>query len=705
MALITKIRKHFWFVLILLGLALAAFILMDVQGSQNLGAVAGETTLGTVNGQKIDYRDYQMTEGAYYRNSQADAFTKRSSIWNYFVEKTIIENEANDLGLSISTDELKDLQFGANVSPIIQQNWANPQTRQLDVNQLQQIKTAIENGDDMNPDLRAYWAEQENQIIKDQLQKKLTNLVSKSLYTPTWMAESSFKDDNTKADFKYVKIPFTALNQTVTVTDADYQNYINENKYLYTEDEETRSIQYAGFVVTPTSADSTQIFDSMSQLKTSFAEAKNDSLFTLSNGGSYPNIYFKKENLPEPFKARVAGLNIGDIVGPYADQGAYSIVKTLDIRNIPDSVSAKHILRNADASNTLATAQAEKYVDSLMVRLNSGAESWDSLAIKNSQDPSNAFKGGDLGTFTQGRMVGPFNDVCFLTGKKGGVYKVKTQYGIHIVKIEDQIYTDSDPEYKLALIQKPIVPSESTQNAMYDKVSDIVAENRDYASLKAALTASNIQLTTSPTFKINDSNLGTLGSNQTSRDIIKWAFDPSTEVGDVSPEVYAYSDPVNYFDSQYVIACLGSLYPKGLQPVSAVKSKIHDAVLNKKKGEAAAASMNFSSLDDLASQYGAQVQTATAVTLANPSVPGLGNEREVIGTAFKTDVNSTSKPIVGNGGVYVVQPTSVTEAGEFVNIPSIRKSLNSASQSSTGFSLMESLKKSAKIEDNRATFF
>lgn len=635
---------------------------MDVQGSQNLGAMAGETTLGTVNGQKIDYRDYQMTEGAYYRNSSADAFTKRSSIWNYFVEKTIIENESTDLGLSISTDELKDLQFGANVSPIIQQNWANPQTRQLDVNQLQQIKTAIENGDEMNPDLRAYWAEQENQIIKDQLQKKLSNLVSKGLYTPTWMAESSFKDDNTKVDFKYVKIPFTALNQAVTVSDADYQNYINDNKHLYTEAEETRSIQYAGFVVNPTNADSTAILESMNGLKNSFAEAKNDSLFTLSNGGSYTNLYFKKENLPEPFKARTAGLSIGDIVGPYADQGAYSIVKTLDIRNIPDSVSAKHILRNADATNVLATQNAEKYVDSLLVRLNSGAESWDSLAIKNSQDPSNAFKSGDLGTFTQGRMVGPFNDVCFLTGKKGGVYKVKTQYGIHIVKIENQIFNDSDPEYKVALLQKPIVPSEATQNAIYDQVSDIVAENRDYASLKASLAASNIPLKTSATFKTNDANLDVLGSNQTSRDIIKWAFDPSTEVGDVSPEVYAYSDEVNYFDSQYVIACLGSLYPKGLQPVSAVKSKIHDAVVNQKKGNAAAASMNFSSIEDLAAQYGGTVQSASGVTLANPFVQGMGNEREVVGNAFKVDVNSTSKPIVGNSGVFVVQPTSLTEA-------------------------------------------
>lgn len=704
MALITKIRKNFWFVLILLGLALAAFILMDVQGSQNLGGV-GDTTMGMVNGKKIDYREYQITEGSYYRGSSSDVFTKRKTIWNYFVERSIIQDESSKMGLSVSVDELKDLQFGANVSPIIQQNWMNPQTRQLDVNQLQQIKTTIENGDEMNPDLRSYWAEQEKQIEKDALQKKLSNIVSKGIYTPKWMAEATFKDDNTKVDFDYVKIPFASLNETVNVTDKDYENYIANNQASFTTDEETRIVELASFTVIPTAQDSAGMMTSIQDLKSKFATAENDSLFVLANGGAYAPIYFKKEQLPKSYTDNLSSITKGSIYGPYQDNGNYAIIKTLDIQNIPDSVSARHILRNADPTNTFAVAEAEKYVDSLMIRLNTGRESWDSLAIKNSQDPSNAFKGGDLGTFTQGRMVGPFNDVCFITGKEGGVYKVKTQFGIHIIKIDDQIFTDSEPEYKVALLQKPIIPSEATQNAIYDMVADMVAENRSMESMQAALKGSGAKITNSNGLKMNDSTVGTLGSNQTSRDIIKWAFDPSTELQDVSPEVYSKSDPVNYFDSEYVIATLSSAIPAGIQPVGSVKNQITQVVTNQKKGRKAMKNMNFSDLEDLASQYGVTVQSSNGTTIANPFIAGSGSERDVVSKAFNTGVNQTSKPILGASGVYVIKTKALNEAGQFTNIPALRQTMNMGLKSATSSGLMEALKKSADIEDNRFTFF
>ena len=172
MALIGKIRKNFWFVLVLLGMALAAFIMMDMSGSSGPGGAVTDLTMGEVNGQKINYRDFQQTEQAYFRNVQVDPYQKRKDIWDFYVDRALIQEQAEDLGLNVSYDELMDLQFGVNQSPNIQSNWADPQTGAVDQATLQQFRTAIENGEELNPEFTAYWAEQEKQIVKEALLAK-----------------------------------------------------------------------------------------------------------------------------------------------------------------------------------------------------------------------------------------------------------------------------------------------------------------------------------------------------------------------------------------------------------------------------------------------------------------------------------------------------------------------------------------------------
>jgi len=191
MALIGKIRKNFWFVLILLGLALAAFIMMDMTGSGPAGTVTS-LTIGNIDGEKINYQDFQQTEQAYFRNAQLDPFQKRKNIWDFYVENALIKNEASALGLNVSKDELMDLQFGVNQSPVIRSNWTNPQTGQIDQASLQQFRTAIENNEPLNPEFTAYWAEQEKQIIKEALEAKVYSLINKSVYTPLgWLKKAS----------------------------------------------------------------------------------------------------------------------------------------------------------------------------------------------------------------------------------------------------------------------------------------------------------------------------------------------------------------------------------------------------------------------------------------------------------------------------------------------------------------------------------
>ena len=86
-------------------------------------------------------------------------------------------------------------------------NFRSPQTGQVDREQLNQFQEAINNGQELAPQFVNFWNEQRKQVIKTSIQSKLTNMVSKAMVVPTWMAELSAKSQSEKVDFDYVMVP------------------------------------------------------------------------------------------------------------------------------------------------------------------------------------------------------------------------------------------------------------------------------------------------------------------------------------------------------------------------------------------------------------------------------------------------------------------------------------------------------------------
>ena len=701
MALIGTIRNNFWFVLILLGLALAAFILMDISSAGNRGGVQN-LTMGDINGTTIDYGEFQQTESTYYSGNSSEAFAKKKTIWDFYVEKALIDEEAEALGIKVSKDELMDLQFGDNLSPIVTQNWTNPQTRQVDRTQLNQFRTAIEEEQEMNPQFRAYWAEQEKHIIKRRAEDKLTAMVTKGMFTPNWLAEAIHKEDNTTVDFELVKVPFDMMDAEVEVSDSDISAFLAENKTKYFNEEESRILEYAVFNVMPTKEDSTAIFTEMDKIADGFRKTENDSTYAIVNNGGYANFYFGEDQLPAVSKERIKTLNIGEVYGPYSDQGNYSVVKLIDKMSVPDTVTARHILKNCDRANAGELATAMAFIDSLKTELNRG-KSFADLARQHSDDKGSGAKGGDLGDFVQGTMVPEFNEVCFYQNGRGYQTAV-SQFGVHLIDVQDRKFGDNPTKYKIASIVKPIVPSEDTQKGMYVRVADYVSEYRTIDKIKEAI-GTEATFETSPSLSSNDYVLGSLGQGQTSRDAIKWAFDGSTEVGDVSPEVYAYSDPVNYYDNKYVIMTLKSVEKPGMMSVAAARPVVEDAVRNQLKAKEYMKSMSVSDLNAFASQNDLEVKTVNAANAKVGFLTGIGQEPEVVATAMGTAAQSVSQPVLGNSGVFVVKPISKNDPSGAPNLSLIRSSQARSVSSQANTRLLDALKKNAKIEDARSKFF
>ena len=231
MALIQKIREKSALVLIIMVLAIISFIAMLIMqdsspdGSGGLNRFKNTSTVAKVAGKELDIKQLESTAELMYGTRGGDIGV-RNSIFGFFVENALITKEAEKIGLGVGKEELLDLEFGANPSQVITSNQALMQNPE----QLGQIKQAIESNT-LPAQGKMYWAEIENQIIKERLQAKIGNLVTKAIYTPTWIVEEGYKELTQPVDFEYVRVPFDRVDdKEAAVTDADYEAFLKENK-------------------------------------------------------------------------------------------------------------------------------------------------------------------------------------------------------------------------------------------------------------------------------------------------------------------------------------------------------------------------------------------------------------------------------------------------------------------------------------------
>lgn len=706
MALISKIRRSMWVVVVLVALGVGGFILQDMTSGQQSAFGGGQNTLGQVNGEKIEWNDFattdQIVESVLYQGQSRDLYGRRDLLWNYYVEEVLVKEEAEQLGLGVSKQELIDLQFGANPSPVIRQRFVDPATGQINRQRLTEFQTAISNNSLTDPTVRAYWAHQENEIINERLQSKLANLVAKAIYTPTWMAQMGYEEQNTKATFAYVRVPFDEIdNADVEVTDSDYEAYLKENAARFRQKEETRRLKYVVLDVFPTAEDSSIIYESLDTLVNEFTTTDNDSLFVQRNFGGMDPSYFKKDQLSDVIADTVFSLPVGSVYGPYIENGAYNLIKILDRKVIPDSVRSRHILLPANDQLTLINAL--NTVDSLKQLIEDGVQTFDSLALAFGTDATRT-EGGDLGYAYPGQMVKEFNDLIFYEAEPDSLYRVVTQFGVHLVEVTGRKFINNEPGVKLASIFQAIVPSEETVNAVYDEALELASKNRTLAELEKAISANpELSMETSSLLRQNDYSIGALGSGQTSREIIQWAF--KAKEGAVSADVYSYQDPVELYVNKYLIAGLDNVVKAGIPTVAAVKSDIEQLVINKKKGELLAQRMQGKDLSALANEYATDIDTAQNISLAVASLPDIGSEPKVVVEALSIAPSQTSGAIIGNSGVFKVNVISKTEPTPATDLTIIRNTMVMSTRSQILSQLMETLKDNAKIKDNRATFY
>jgi peptidyl-prolyl cis-trans isomerase D len=699
MATLQKIRNRGGLIVVIIGIALLAFVLGDILNS-NSGSMFSDNQfeIATVDDQSIPLQLYQQKLNEAFEaikllrgGEELDEQTVESiqeQTWNDLIQTAVMENDYQELGIGISTDELKDMFVGDNIHPIIQQVFGNPDTKEVNT---QAVQNFIQNIDGEFREQKPILIYLENEVVNKQKVAKYNNLVKKGVYVTNYQANEAVEEKSAEVDFAFVAKRYTEISDSlISISEGDVKEYYNENKDKYKQ-EASRSIAYVAWDVVASPEDNEMTQKWINDIVDEFKTTENTVQFVNFNSDvSFDAKNYKQGELPENLDSIMFAVDSGYVYGPYFENQVYKLAKLHDINYLPDSVKASHILIKYEQDQAQYDAARAK-LDSLKTLVENGAD-FAELAKTNSSDGS-APQGGDLGWFKEGQMVKPFSDACF-EGEVGDLVIVDSQFGSHLIKI-----TGRGKEVKkvqVAIVERALLPSTKTYQDYYTKASQFAGSNRTEEQFNMAVTEQNLNKRVAQLTE----NQKQVGGLENPRELVRWAFE--AEKGQVSDEVFE-------FGNRYVVAVVTDVKEKGIAPLSQKRAEIEIAVKQEKKAELFAEKFNAAisagkSLEDIAQEFGLQVEEAKGISFGAFQVPGYGAEHKVIASAVALEQEQISKAIEGASAVFVVQAKTVVEKTDG-NLDAEKNRLLMASQQQVEFAVYNSLKEQANIVDNRAKFY
>jgi peptidyl-prolyl cis-trans isomerase D len=704
MAVLNKIRQRSVFLIIIIALALFSFVLADVLRNGGLSSDKTQSTVATVNGVDLDRTGFMTKVETMRRNlgPNAPAGQAVNAVYEQEVKRVLLEEQYEALGLTVQEDQLNDaLSINLAANETFQDETGRFSQAKLD-EYVASIRT--------NRQASQQWDDFVENIKKTILESTYFTMVKGGLTSTLAEGEQEYKFENDKANLEFAFIPFTNIpDEEVPVTDGEIEAYIKENQKEF-EVEPQADIQYVTISEKASQEDIDEAktainellkekveYNDVSKLNDTipgFASTTNVEAFVNANSETpYQDRWLYKIDLPPAIKDTMYNMNAGAIYGPYKIENSYNLSKVLATRQMPDSSKVRHILipigLNPTDSITRTKEQAKVTADSLLTVLKANRTKFAAMVKQYSSDVSSIEKDGVYDFFPYNQMVPAFRDYSF-EKNEGDMGVVETRFGYHLIEVLGQ--KNAQKVIKVANVTREIEASEKTLNNIFSEATnfELDAQKGDFSD-----TAKAAALPLKPVNKIGklDATIPGLGNN---REIIKWAFEEESNVGDIK----RFSTT-----NGYVIAQLTRKSPKGLMSIAEASSRVSPILKNKKKGTKIKESITGSTLQEVASGQGVTVQTATAVTMANPTLVGAGAEPLVVGTAFGRQPGEETGLIVGEKGIFKVRVLALNPAPALENYASFANQLNARATPSIDGKVYTALKEAAIIEDNRANFF
>ena len=690
---------------IVIGLALAAFIIGDALSSGPSVFNSERNQAGEIAGESVSIMDYQnmvnqqeelikAMNGLSALNEEQQTML-RNNIWQQLVMTKLMDAEYEEIGLGVSSEELYDIMLGDNMSPSIRQIFADPTTGMVDKERARAIVSQILESPDQGQ--KAYWLNMEKEIGENRKLTKYHDLVGKSLFITDEQAKENAEGSASKADISYIVKNYNTIDDsTISISNKEIETYYKENQARF-QQEESRRIAYVNFDIDPSGEDYAETEKAVAELVDEFAASNEPMEFVnLTSDRKADLAYYKKSELGNDSVANYLFAHKDKVYGPYLENNAYKISRVGSVKMLPDSVRARHILIAPQNNNY---TQAKAVADSLANLLRKGAN-FDQLARTNSTDQNSAVNGGDLGWFNQRTMVQPFSDTVFFA-KRNEIKVVVTQFGAHVVQVTQR--AKPVEKIQVATIEKEITPSNKTTNKIYN-------DARHFASQIANAEDFNKQaeeLGLTKRIATVNKNDKTIAGMDNARDMIRQIYLAE------EPGLVKTTDESIIFTNgnKYTVAVLTQIDEEGTSPIRQVSATIKRILMQQKKAELlkkelAGLMSGSESLLSVAQKAGVDVKEAAEVSFNSFQIPGAGIEPRVIAAASVTEQGKLSMPIEGNQGVYVLMVNSRTN--EEVTPEMVQEARTNMMQMNlyrANYQAVQAIIKHGEVKDQRYKFY
>jgi peptidyl-prolyl cis-trans isomerase D len=696
MAAIGKIREQSTLLLIVIGGAMVAFVLGDLFSNNRFSPA--DQYVGEVFGEEIDMLEYEQRVEAQEQSmasvgqpvSPAQRQQIRNQVWNDMIQEKVMYRELNKLGMRIGQDEYDDIRFGENVSDEFAngENFKDPETGEFDPQLVQNYFSFLQK------QYPVFYENQTNRLVNERLYEKYNNLVRGGIFVNTLEAKDEYYRQDQKVRFDYVVKEYSSVaDSTVNVSDADLKAYYKEHK---DEDrfkrEASVDLKYIVFDVEPTSGDEEQIKEDLAALKTEFENTDKDSLFVLKYSDSRQAVEQDLDATDnEELQSMIDSAEEGDVIGPFKRGNNYAIAKITKI-GMEDRATARHILLSNQGGKSMD--ELNERADSLK-RVIKSQNNFEEMVTEFSEDPGSIPNGGKYEDFNRERMVPEFTEASF-DKPIGSLNIVETTYGVHIV---EPLEHSEAKVVKGMIVDATIEPSNETFNQVYDEANEFSISAKDISSMEEMANERGYEVKEAKEVGALSRNIPGVAGSQ---DAVRWAHnEEGTEIGSLS-------EPFE-FNRKIVVVGLEKRRESGVASFEDVKEEIKPDVIREKKVEMFKAEMKGKTVDELGSQDGFTVKTASNVSEKRPSLPGGASEPYVVGYAFSmSNEGDVSEPLEGNKGVYVIrlQSKDTVEPREEYLTYQDELEENRANQMKTySTGVYRALKDMADVKDDRAKSF
>lgn len=690
MATLEKIRSKSVMLLIVIGVALLAFIIGDFLNSGRSFFGAG-TTVAKVDGKKISITDFQQRYEEYNQRLQAqnqkvDAAVVQEQVIEGMIDEDILNEEVDALGITVTDAEITEAMTGKSASPMVMQF-----AQQMGMESPAQLHDLVFNPgkygakDADVASVRAQWLEMEKNITSQLKYQKLSVLISGAIQANDLDKAAIAADMSTASTVDLVNVPYASLDdKNYPVTDDELKAQYEKDKAMFEIDEEVRKVNYIAVNIVPSQADLAKAQKMFTSVDSTLRATQGVDAIRNNSDISINQRTVRASDVDADTRTFLASAEIGAVSTPKFIGDVHSVTKLLSKKVAVDSINV----------DMLQVQGAKKVQDSILNLLNSGKPF--------AEVADNKVAGGQEKMWMNMMQMG--NDSKSEEAREklmaaGSEYFIidSNDNAALIYKVNER--RPAKQMYEIASVTYQVYPSDETIDNLHAGLQEYINKNNTGKAFIDNAVASGYQvveaMVTATTPQIN--------RIESTRKEIQWAF--GADKGSVS----------SIFDKEgndkMIALTLTDIYPKGYMPLTepSVRSVVETKARNEKKGNKLMEQYKGKANDiaGYAALMKVPVDTAVVVTFSQDFIPALRNvENKLTAEAPYAKQGTFAGPIKGDQGVFVYKVVKNEKSASQMTPEQLAQRFSMMiGSAAVSQNALEILKENIDIENNLINFY